>query len=144
MGDVNKTTHTGMALTRPTFAYLNSKTPMAIFTLKVRETWRDGEGRPQSRDNLLKMEALKKNAFWVKDNVKVGHRYYIDGYVRNDNLGDKEDFKIRILHIEPEDNDNFQDGKRVGIRDGLAQALSILKNTGDTRKAIEMIEIVLE
>lgn len=144
MGDVNKTTHTGTAISRPTFTYLASKTPLAIFTLKVRETWKDGEGKVQCRDNLIKMEALRKQAYWVRENVKVGHRYYIDGYIRTDNMADNEDVKVRILHIEEEDNNAFQDGRRIGIKEGLKQATSVLKNTQDTEKALEMIEIIIE
>ena len=144
MGDVNKTTHTGIAISKPTLTYLNAKTPLAIFTLKVRETWRNMNGDLQSRDNLLKMEALKKNAHWVKTHVKVGHRYCIDGYIRSEDLDGREDIKVRILHIEKEETDGFHDGKRIGIREGLKQAQNLLKNARGVDQAIEMIDIILE
>jgi len=142
MGDVNKTTHTGIAITNPSFTYLSNKTPMAIFTLKVRETWMTKSGVKQSRDNLLKFEALSKNAFWVKDNVKVGRRYYIDGYARTDSINGVEEQKFRILHIIEEDNEEFQDGKKVGYKEGIYQALAIIRNSDTLETAKAKLELI--
>lgn len=144
MGDVNKTTHTGTAITNPSFTYLSNNTPMAIFTLKVRETWNTRAGAKQSRDNLLKFEALSKNAHWVKDNVQVGKRYYIDGYSRTDCINGVEDVKIRILHITEEENDDFEEGNRVGYRKGLAQCLSIVQNSDTLQSAELKLELLLQ
>ncbi len=144
MGDVNKTTHTGTAITNPSFTYLSNKTPMSIFTLKVRETWMNRSGVKQSRDNLLKFEALSKNAYWVKDNVKVGRRYYIDGYARSDSIHGMEDQKFRILHIIEEDNEEFQDGKKLGYKEGVNQSLAILKNSDTLEAAVAKIELIVQ
>lgn len=144
MGDVNKTTHTGTAITEPSFTYLSNKTPMAIFTLKVRETWINRSGIKQSRDNLLKFEALSKNAHWVKENVKVGRRYYIDGYARTDSIHGIEDQKFRILHIIEEDNEEFQDGKKTGYKEGVKQALALLRNSDSLESAIAKLELIIQ
>ncbi len=144
MGDVNKTTHTGTAITNPSFTYLSNKTPMAIFTLKVKETWVNRAGAKQSRDNNLKFEALSRNAYWVKDNVKVGKRYYIDGYARTDSIHGAEDQKFRILHITEEDNDDFVEGKKIGYKEGVNQALAIIRNSDTLETAMGKLELIVQ
>lgn len=144
MGDVNKTTHTGTAITNPSFTYLSNKTPMAIFTLKVKETWVNKAGLKQSRDNILKFEALSRNAYWVKENVKIGGRYYIDGYARSDSINGVEDQKFRILHIIEDDSEDFSDGKSVGYKEGLTQALAIVKNSDTLESAKAKLDLVAQ
>ena len=144
MGDVNKTTHTGTAITNPSFIYQSNKTPMAIFTLKVKETWVDKSGVKQSRDNNLKFEALSRNAHWVRDNVKVGRRYYIDGYARSDSIHGTEDQKFRILHIVEEDNEDYQEGRKAGYKSGVMQALAVLRNSDSLDSAISKLELIAQ
>lgn len=144
MGDVNKTTHTGTAITNPSFTYLSNKTPLAIFTLKVKETWTNRAGVKQSRDNLLKFEALSKNAHWVKENVRVGHRYYVDGYARTDSINGATDQKFRVLHITAEDNEEFQEGQKVGYKEGVNQSLAILRNSDTLESAEAKISLIVD
>jgi len=143
MGDVNKTTHTGVAITNPSFTYLGNKTPIAIFTLKVRETWMDRNGQKQFRDNHLKFEGLSKNAFWIQEHVQVGKRYSIDGYARTDVINGAEEQKFRVLHIIEEDNDAFQDGRKVGYKEGVTQALAITSNSSSLDAAQKKIELLI-
>jgi len=144
MGDLNKTTHTGVAITNPSFTYLGNGTPIGIFTLKVKETWLDKSGAKQSRDNLLKFEGLSKNAFWIKEHVSVGKRYYIDGYARTDVINGVEEQKFRVLHISEESSDDFTEGKKLGYKEGVAQTLAIAENS-DTVEAVRgKIEILLK
>ena len=143
MGDVNKTTHTGTADSKPSFTYLSNKTPISIFTLKVRENWTNRAGVKQSRDNFLKFEALSKNAHWVKENVKVGRRYYIDGYARTDLINGIEDQKFRILHITEEDDEEYQEGKKVGYKLGVNQTLSIFKHIDNIKAAMDKMDIII-
>jgi len=142
MGDVNKTTHTGTAITTPSFTYLSNKTPMAFFTLKVRETWLNKAGKKLSRDNILKFEALSKNAYWVRDNVKIGRRYYIDGYARTESIHGVEDQKFRILHITEEDNEEYQDGRKTGYKEGVDQAVAIVSNSTSLESALGKLELI--
>lgn len=144
MGDVNKTTHTGTAISNPSFTYLSNKTPMAIFTLRVRETWVNRAGVKQARNNDFKFEALSRNAHWVKDHVKIGHRYYIDGYARIDPIHGEEDQKFRILHIIEEDNDDFQEGKKIGYKEGVTQAMAIVSNSDTTDSATDKLELIIQ
>lgn len=140
--DINKTTHTGTAITNPTFQLLNNKTPMTIFTLKVRETWKDRSGIPRHRDNLFKIETLGKNAYWVKSNVQSGKRYYIDGYLRSDAVNEVEETKIRSFNVTPEDNIDFSEGKRSGYREGLIQAVAIIENSDSQDSARAKLELL--
>jgi single-stranded DNA-binding protein len=143
MGDVNKTTHTGVAITNPSFTYLGNGTPIAIFSLKVKETWSDKSGAKQSRDNLLKFEGLSKNAYWIKENVAPGKRYYIDGYARTDVINGVEEQKFRVLHISEESSDDFTEGKKIGYKDGVAQALAIVKNSASMEAVCGKLELLL-
>lgn len=143
MGDVNKTTLTGTAITNPSFTHLSNGTPLAIFTLKVREIWKTKSGQRQVRDNLIKIEALSKNSFWVRDFVSVGRRYYIDGYLRTDCINGVEETKVRVLHITEEENDEFLDGKQQGVKDGIRQAFAITDNSKDLEAAKAKIRLLL-
>ena len=144
MKDVNKTTHSGVAVTNPTMTTLGKKTPMAIFTLKVREMWIDYKGHPAHRDNLFKVEALKSNAYWVKTNVKAGKRFMIDGNLRYDIINGVQDVKIRVLHIEEITSEDFKRGKEEGMRQALERSLNIIKSSKGTETAIAKLEVLLD
>ena len=100
MSDVNKTTHVGTAVTNPSFISISSSTPVVVFTLKVRETWKNRKGEKQFKDHIFKVEVLGKNAFWAKDNVRMGRRYHIDGYLRSDPINGLEEIRIRACGTE--------------------------------------------
>ena len=143
MSDVNKTTHTGVAITNPSFTMLSANTPMTIFTLKVRESWVNRSGTKQHRDNLLKIEVLGKNAYWARDHVKAGKRFLIDGYVRTDILNGVEEVRIRSFNISEEDDGLFMDGKREGYKEGLLQCFALLNNSDSLSIVKSKIEVLL-
>lgn len=141
--DINKTTHMGTAISNPTFLTLSGK-PFAVFTLKVREAWTDSSGNSKQRDNIFKVEAWGQKAFWVKSHVKVGRRYYIDGYLRFDNINDKEEVKIRVYNIESENSDTFHEGKKTGASEALSRALNLVKSSPSLESAITKLEVLVD
>lgn len=143
--DVNKTTHIGTASTNPTFTTLgNKKTPISIFTLKVKESWLDRDGNEKSRDNLIKIEALGSKAHWVKANVRAGKRYSVDGYIRQEEINGKEDTKVRVFHIEAVRNKEFEEGRYVGMRETLKKTLNIVESSGDLKMAGAKIGVLID
>ena len=142
--DINKTTHVGTASTTPTFQTLGNNTPFAVFTLKVLESWVDKMGREQFRENLFKIETLGPKAHWVKSNVKAGKRYMIDGYLRYEQLNGKEEVKIRVFHIEPQSNKEFDEGRISGMKETLEKALNIAKSSENIAIVQAKLEVLLE
>lgn len=142
--DVNKTTHSGIAVTNPTLATLGGKTPIAIFTLKVQESWTDRNGVTKYRDNLIKFEALSSKSYWVKTNVKAGKRYIVDGYIRHEQINGENDTKIRIFHIEEITNEDYKRGRIEGLKEAMGRALTILKSSKDLTVAEAKLEVLLE
>lgn len=142
--DTNKTTHSGTAVTSPTFSMLNSSTPIAVFTLKVREYWYDKDHQKKFRDNIFKIETLGKNAHWVKTNVKVGKRYVIDGYLRHDSVNGQEEVKIRVYNIMPDMSDEYDEGRRTGVQEALEHAIKIVDNSPSLEAAKQKLEVILQ
>lgn len=141
--DVNKTTHVGTAFTNPTIKVLKNNKSLAIFTLKVKEYWVNKNNELQSRDNLIKCEAIGPKAHWVKANVKVGKKFYIDGYIRVDEINGNIDTKIRIFHIEHTSSEDFNEGKTEGRRETLNKALNIVDSSDDISIAKAKLEVLL-
>jgi single-stranded DNA-binding protein len=139
MSDVNKTTHVGTAVTNPSFINISSSTPVVVFTMKVRETWKNRKGEKQHKDNLFKVEVLGKNAFWVKENVRLGRRYHIDGYLRSDPINGVEEVRIRAFNVQEEDDGVFTDG----YKEGLNRAVSIVENSDDLEAARLKINLLI-
>ena len=140
--DINKTTHTGVAATNPTYSTINESTPMAVFTLKVREQWQNKSGQTQHRDNLIRSETLGKNAHWVMSNVKAGKKYLVDGYIRFDVLDGVEVLRIRSFSINVYDSLEFDQGKRIGYLEGLIQAFKIVKESDTLDSAKMKLEVL--
>lgn len=142
--DVNKTTHSGTVMTNPTLSTLGGKTPIAIFTLKVQESWNDKKGNPQYRDNIIKFEELSAKAYWVKTNVKIGKRFIVDGYIRHEQINNEEETKIRVFHIEEITGQDYKRGKLEGMKESMQKALSILKSSKDLSVAEAKLEVLLD
>lgn len=141
--DVNKSTHIGTASTNPSLITLGSGTPMAVFTLKVKEKWVTKSGQAKHRYNLLKFEALGPKAHWVKANVKAGRRYYIDGTDRVEERDGEEHCSKRILHIEEVTSEEYIEGQREGARQALKKSLSIVDSSDELRIAKAKLELLL-
>jgi len=140
MGDINKVTLVGTAITKPSFVELSSKTPMIVFTLKLKEIWKNRRGERQQRGNLINIEVTGKNSFKAKDLIKVGRRYHIDGYLRSDPINGKEEVRVRCFHIEEEDDEQFNEG----LKEGFGRAFALIDNSDDIGVAKSKLKILLE
>ena len=140
MGDINKVTLVGTAVTRPSFIELSSSTPSVVFTLRLKETWKNRKGEKQEKSNLVNIEVMGKNSFKAKEMIKVGRRYHIDGYLRTDPINGVEMTRIRTFHIEEEDNEDFKEG----LREGLARAFALLDNSNDLEVAQSKLKVLLD
>ena len=142
--DINKTTHVGTAFTTPTIKVLKNNKSLAIFTLKVKEHWVNRDNELQSRDNLIKCEAIGPKAHWVKANVKVGTKLYIDGYIRVDEINGNTDTRVRIFHIEHTSSGDFNEGRHEGRKETLKKALNIIDSSEDVSIAKAKLEVLLQ
>lgn len=141
--DINKTTHLGTATTNPTLTTLSSGTTVAFFSLKVKEKWKTKTGKPQHRYNILKFKALGNKAHWVKANVRVGHRYYVDGTDRVEEINNEMDYCKVIYHIEEVSSEEFENGKLEGHREALSKAVNIAKSSNELSIALAKLELLL-
>ena len=138
MGDMNKVTLIGTAITTPTFLSLSSKTPMVVFTLRLKETWKR-DNKTQSRNNLVNIELAGKNSFKAKEIVKVGKRYHIEGMLRSDSINGIEKVRIRCMFIEEEDDEQFLEG----LQEGLSRAYAVSDNSDDLGAVKAKLQILL-
>lgn len=139
MADINKVWLSGLVITPPTLTKISEKTPLASFTLQVNERFRDRTGQAQVKPNLIRLEALGKNAESVADRVKEGKRYVVDGYLRQDRYGESDEIRVRTFAVYPDES-----AEDASYREGLNQALKILLNSRDLATAIQKMEVLVK
>lgn len=139
MADINKVWLSGLVVTPPVLTRISEKTPIASFTLQVNERFRDRTGAVQVKPNLIKIEALGKNADTAMDRVRDGKRFVIDGYLRQDRHQDSDECRVRSFAVYPDES-----AEDTSYREGLSQALKILLNSGDLRSAVAKLEVLVK
>lgn len=144
MSDLNKTTHIGTAVTNPSYINIGGTTPAIVFTLKVRENWKNKRGERQYKDNVFQVEVLGRNAFWAKENVMAGGRYHVDGYLRSDLINGAEEIRIRAFNVQEEENEEAKLALKEGLREGLTRAKALVTNSDDVKGALAKLEVLLE
>ena len=133
--DINKVWLSGLAVSNPILTRLQSKTPQSSFTIQVNEEFNDSMNNKQQKSNLIQIESLGKKAEITLDKVKQGARYMIDGYLRRDVIDGVEKVRVRSFAVYPDDSqDTFK------YKEGIQQALEILKRSRDIPSAIKMLE----
>ena len=137
--DMNKVWLTGLAVTQPILSKLPNQTPLTVFTLQVNEKYQSRAGHPQIRANLIRIECLGRTATIVAEEVRSGLRYVVDGYVRQDQLAEGEDVRIRAWKVYREDSENS-----AHHAEGLKQALKILKENRNLEAAKAQLEELLQ
>jgi len=135
MADINKVWLSGMVVSNAMYTKLPSNTPITTFTLQVNEQFSDRSGIVQVKPNLVRVESLGKSAENVANKVRQGTRYMIDGYLRQDS---SEGIRVRTFAVYPDDT--LED---VCYKEGLKQAVKILKTSRDVNAAVEKIEEIL-
>lgn len=133
--DINKVWLSGLVVSQPIISKPNARTPTAVFNFQVNEQYIDGQGITKIRSNILRVEGLGKAAQGIMEKVQHGLRYYIDGYIRQDQHEDGESVKVRIFSVYKEDT-----GDGAIYLQALRQALDIMKRSRDIGTAIETLE----
>lgn len=140
--DLNKVFLSGIVETDPVLGSLpQSGTPMCHFVLRVDEKFL-ADGRNWTvRPNYFRIECLGKQATTSFKKVKFGGRYFVDGYLRQENstLGKVDIVKVRSYGVIP---DPSMDTHYYKL--GLKKALSVVSAAMDTEKAIRILEDIID
>ena len=139
MSDINKVWVSGLVITRPVLTRLTSKTMSASFQLQVNEKFIDRNGQTQYRPSNLTIESLGKSAESTAERVKMGSRYTVDGYLREEQSDHGVKIKIRTFAVYPDDS---QDS--VVHKEGIRAALDILEKSADKASAVKALEDLLK
>jgi primosomal replication protein N len=75
---------------------------ICLFSIKNVEKYKLADGRAAQHDNTLVVEVLGRNAQRCLEEVKIGERYQVNGYVRVDDANGTERVRIRAYHVEKE------------------------------------------
>jgi single-stranded DNA-binding protein len=138
MGDINKVWLSGLVVTQPILTKLASKTPFTTFTIQVSERFIDRSGVAQLKSNLIRVESLGKSADITVQRVRQGARYTVDGYLRQDHVDGHDQVRVRSFAVYPDES-----ADTATYRQGLKQALDILKRSRDLPAALERLEELL-
>lgn len=133
--DINKVWLSGLACTDAVLTEMSSKTNSCTFLLQVNERYFTRDGTPHSRPNYIRIESLGKAASVTAEKVKKGARYFVEGYIRQDESRQVEPMKIRAFAIY---TDHGAD--QVLYTEGLRQALEIIKTSRDKDAALKTLE----
>jgi len=136
--DINKVWLSGLTISSPVLTKLSSQTPFTSFTLQVNERFLNKSGAPQIRPNLIRIESLGKGAEITANKVKQGSRYTVDGYIRQDIMDGVEQIRVRSFAIYPDESVDT-----ANYREGLKQALEILRKSRDLPSALEKLEALI-
>lgn len=137
--DINKVWLSGLVISRPVLTKVgNNETPLTSFNMQVNEKFKDRGGNDRIKPNIIRIESLGRSAEKAAEKVVQGQRFFIDGYVREDNRDGMSDVRVRTLGICEEDSDGA-----VQFRQGLKQALEILKKASSSDVAAKEIESLL-
>ena len=132
MKDINKTFNTGALMREPTHLVLDNGTPLILFTLSCKETWLNAKGVERFHVNQIDFEVLGKDLQWMKEHLKVGKRYLVEGFTRCDVINGNKKVRIRVFKIQHHES----------MKEGLDQALRIIKNSSDLESARKKIELL--
>lgn len=140
--DLNKVFLSGVVESEPVMTTLpKSGTPLCYFTLRVDERFISGKNKEVIRPNYFRIESIGKQAQTSFEKVKFGGKYFVDGYLRQENsLSNKIDIvKVRSYGVI---SDPSKDSHHYNL--GLKKALSILSSAKTIEIAEELISKALE
>lgn len=142
MGDINKTLLTGIAETRPVLTRLpQTNTSICYFTMRVEERFVNSRNIVHVRPNYFKIESLGRQAAEVYDKVRLGGRYLVDGYLRQENKeADGCDLvKVRSYGVI---NDPTMESHNYNM--GLKKAMAILSTARTPEDALQAIKEAMQ
>lgn len=135
--DLNKVFLTGIVESEPVLVSMpGSGTPMCYFTIRVDEKFLADGKNWVTRPNYFRVECLGKQATSSFKKVKFGGRYFVDGYLRQENSAATriDVVKIRsygvVLDHTPESHH---------YKLGLKKALAIISMQKDLTKIVKTI-----
>ena len=137
--DINKLWLSGEAVTNPTQETLGGKTKLSFFILKIKEKYYNRKKEKVFHESFVKIESLGKASYNVMDTVKKGGRYMVDGYLRQDRIGNRDDVRARTFAVYPDESD---DGHSHSS--GLVAAFNILESSMDIESAREKLAVLIK
>jgi len=139
MADINKVWLSGLVVSQPVLTKLSSKTPFTTFSIQVNEKFKDRNGIIKAKPNIIRIESLGKSAEITASRVKQGGRYTVDGYLRQDIIGEIDQVRVRSFAVYADDSSDH-----ITYKEGLKQALEILRKSRDLESAVERLEDLLK
>lgn len=100
--DRNDVDHSGVLVDQPRLQVLKNNREILIFTLKVTEYFTLANNIPGSHENFFTYEVLGRNARAYLNELRVGHRYIVSGYLRADNINGETKVRVRCYNVQPE------------------------------------------
>lgn len=100
--DVNIVVASGTAHSTPSMVSLKNNKTLCVFTLKTVEKYKLGSGAQAQHENFIRVETLGRAADKCLQEVKLGCRYLVQGYLRVDDLHGVERVRIRAYNIQDE------------------------------------------
>ena len=83
----------------PTIKQLSPRTKMTSFLLVTVEQWRDDDGKPKTRNNLLPIEVIGRDSEEAFARARPGLWVTIEGYVRSDIVKGQNVHRVRTFNI---------------------------------------------
>jgi len=137
--DLNKVSLSGLAVSQPIMTKPpTNRAAFASFSLQVNEQYIDSAGTTKVRSNILRVEGFGKSAESIMSRVQSGLRYYVDGYIRQDQREDRDEVKVRVFSITREDS-----GDGTVYMQGLRQALEIIEQCRDKDTAVDKLRSLI-
>ena len=135
--DTNKVWLTGLAITEPILTKISGKTDSASFILQVNESFTDANKRSKCHQNTFTVEVLGKKALVIKNTIKRGIRYNIEGFLRSE-YGNSGNYTVRAFAVT-----EIRDHSRKFYAQGLEQAMDILRSSNSLESAQEgLLELI--
>ena len=99
MSGVNKVILIGNLGKDPEVKYLESKVPVANFTLATNSSWKDKEGNKKERTEWHNIVVWRGSAKFAEDYLHKGDKVYIEGKLRTRSWDDKDNIKRYTTEI---------------------------------------------
>ena len=99
MSGVNKVILIGNLGKDPEVKYLESKVPVANFSLATNSTWKDKEGNRKEHTEWHNIVVWRGSAKFAEEYLRKGDKVYIEGKLRTRSWEDKDNIKRYTTEI---------------------------------------------
>ena len=135
MRDVNRVWLSGVVATEPIMTCVGYETPSTTFILKVDEEFVDRSGKQRFKSNFITVESLGKWAAKTNGLAIQGKRLWVEGYIRQDRVDDKDRVRVRTFALYNDSSDSSK-----SHIEGAKAALDLVRKSWDLNAAIKSIE----